>query len=119
MGPTKVVIKDNALYDAKTGKLVQDGFADRDALLGYAAHHYIVLPVVDRTSQPWAVNGKPVYCLHGASYETLDDEAIHVVRCLDCGGMAIRVDEPVVESDCVRCTQCGHEFDARLKMMES
>jgi len=24
-----------------------------------------------------------------------------------------------VERDCVRCTQCRHEFDARLQMMES
>ena len=119
MGPTKMVIKDNALYNALTGILVKDGFADREALHVYAAHHYIVLPVVDRTSQLWAVNGKPVYCLHGASYETLEGEAIHVVRCLDCGGMAIRIDEPAVESECVRCTQCGHEYDARLQMMES
>ena len=42
-----------------------------------------------------------------------------VARCPDCGGMGIRADEFVVESDCIRCTSCGHEFDARLEMMET
>jgi hypothetical protein len=28
-------------------------------------------------------------------------------------------EEGTVERDCVRCTQCRHEFDARLEMMES
>ena len=25
MGPTKVIVKDGAIYDAKTGKLLKDG----------------------------------------------------------------------------------------------
>jgi len=33
--------------------------------------------------------------------------------------MGIRDDEPMVESDCIRCVTCGHEFDTRLEMMES
>ncbi len=44
---------------------------------------------------------------------------IHLVRCPDCGGMGIRSDEFTVESDCIRCTVCEHEFDARLEMMET
>jgi hypothetical protein len=31
----------------------------------------------------------------------------------------VRTEEVTVERDCIRCTQCGHEFDARLEMMES
>jgi predicted RNA-binding Zn-ribbon protein involved in translation (DUF1610 family) len=119
MGPTKVVIKKNALYDAKTGKLVREGLATRKEMDDYATHHYLVLPVVDQTGRLWDVNGQPVYCLHGVSYETLYDEAIHAMPCPDCGGMAIRVNEPTVQSECVRCTQCGHEFDTKLEMMES
>lgn len=33
--------------------------------------------------------------------------------------MGIRDDEPMVESDCIRCVLCDHEFDSRLEMMES
>jgi hypothetical protein len=33
--------------------------------------------------------------------------------------MGIRDEEITVESDCIRCVQCGHEFDTRLEMMES
>jgi hypothetical protein len=44
---------------------------------------------------------------------------VHLARCSDCGGMGIRDDEFVVESDCIRCTACGHAFDARLEMMET
>jgi hypothetical protein len=33
--------------------------------------------------------------------------------------MALPIDEVTVERDCVRCTQCGHEFEPRLEMMES
>ncbi len=33
--------------------------------------------------------------------------------------MGVRIDEITVESDCIRCTTCGHEFDARLEMMEN
>jgi hypothetical protein len=25
----------------------------------------------------------------------------------------------MVDSDCIRCVQCGHEFDTRLEMMET
>jgi len=119
MGPTKVMVKDNALYDAQTGKLIKEGFSSQKEMADYAAHHYVTLPVVDHTGRPWALNGKPVYCLRGAKYETLDEELPHVRRCPDCGGMALPVEEVTVERDCVRCTQCNHEFDARLEMMES
>ena len=37
-GPTKVVVKDNALHDARTGKVIKDGFASRKDLEDYAAH---------------------------------------------------------------------------------
>ncbi|WP_447972772.1 hypothetical protein [Nitrospira sp. Kam-Ns4a] len=119
MGPTKVIIRGNALYEAKTGKLIQGGFPDRRAMEDYAAHHYIVLPEVDNAGRPWELDGKPVYCLRSARYETVDDLPLHAARCPDCGGMGIRIEEITVESDCIRCTQCGHEFDARLEMMES
>jgi uncharacterized protein (UPF0212 family) len=33
--------------------------------------------------------------------------------------MGVRMDVITVESGCIRCVQCGHEFDARLEMMES
>jgi hypothetical protein len=119
MGPTKVRIEGHALYDAKTGKLIQDGLSTPQAIAEYAAHHYIALPVLDGTGRPWSLEGQPVYCLRGATYETLDQELPHARRCPECGGMAIPSDEATVERDCVRCTQCSHEFDARLEMMES
>jgi len=49
----------------------------------------------------------------------VDDQQAHLARCPDCGGMGVRIDEITVASDCIRCVQCGHEFDARLEMMES
>ncbi|MBI4400627.1 MAG: hypothetical protein HY581_03210 [Nitrospirae bacterium] len=119
MGPTKVIVKGAALYDAQSGKLIQDGLTTPQALQDYAAHHYIVLPEVDKAGKPWELDGQPVYCIRGARYETLDDHQPHLARCPDCGGMGIRVDEVTLERDCIRCTQCGHEFDARLEMMES
>lgn len=119
MGPTKVIVKGAAIYDAKTDKLLIDGLATRKALEDYATHHYIALPVVDHAGRLWMFEGAPVYCLHGATFETLHDEAAHLRRCLDCGGMAVPTDEVTVERGCVRCTQCSHEFDARLEMMES
>jgi len=119
IGPTKVVVKDGALYDAKTDKLIKGGLATRKEQEDYAAHHYIALPVVDRGGKPWLLEGKHVYCLRGSKFETLDDEAAHLRRCPDCGGMAVPSDEVTMERDCVCCTQCGHEFDARLEMMES
>jgi len=119
MGPTKVIVKENALYDAKTGKLIKGGLVTQKEREDYAAHHYIALPVVDNAGLPWAFDGEPVYCLRGSKFETLHDEAAHLRRCPDCGGMAVPSDEVTMERDCVCCTQCNHEFDARLEMMES
>lgn len=119
MGPTKMIIVDNRLYDAYTGKACQAGFPDRQAIDEYAARHYIVLPERDNAGKPWELDGKPVYCLRGVRYESLDERPLHLARCPDCGGMGIRSDEFTVESDCIRCTACGHEFDARLEMMET
>jgi hypothetical protein len=119
MGPTKVIVKSGGLYDAVSGKLVKDGFANRRELEEYVNHHYLVLPAIDNAGRPWLLDGKPVYCIHGVQYETLDDQKVHLARCSNCGGMGIRSDEFTVESDCIRCTACGHEFDARLEMMET
>lgn len=119
MGPTKTIARGNALYGAVTHALIKDGFASRQDLEDYVNHHYMVLPEVDHEGRPWLLDGKPVYCLHGVQYETVDGERVHLTRCSDCGGMGIRIDEVVVESDCIRCTACGHEFDARLEMMET
>ena len=119
MGPTKVIVKDSGLYDAVSGKLVKGGFASRHELEDYVNHHYLVLPMIDKAGRPWLLDGKPVYRLRGVQYETLDDQKVHLVRCPECGGMGIRSDEFTVESDCIRCTACGHEFDARLEMMET
>ena len=119
MGPTKVIVKSDALYEVKTGKLIKDGLATRKEQKDYAMHHYVVLPVLDNAGQLWLLNGKYVYCLRGTRYETSDDQVVHLIRCRDCGGISISDDEPTVERDCVRCTQCGHEFAARLEMMES
>ncbi|HSN05449.1 MAG TPA: hypothetical protein VLS44_10720 [Nitrospira sp.] len=119
MGPTKAIVIGHGLYDAVTRALIKDGFTNREDLADYVNHHYMVLPVVDNAGQPWLLDGKPVYCLHGSQYETVDDQRVHLARCPDCGGMGIRADEFAVESDCIRCLACGHEFDARLEMMET
>lgn len=119
MGPTKAVIKDNALYEAQSGKLIKDGFKDRKELGDYVNHHYVALPVSDNEGRPWALDGKLIYCFRGSQYETVDDQRVQLSRCPDCGGMGVRIDEITVESDCIRCTTCGHEFDARLEMMEN
>lgn len=119
MGPTKVIVRDNGLYDAVNGKLIKESFASRRELEDYVNHHYLVLPVVDNAGHPWLLDGKPVYCLHGARYETVHDQKVHLARCSSCGGMGVRSDEFTVESDCIRCTACGQEFDARLEMMET
>ncbi|MBH0201084.1 MAG: hypothetical protein HP496_01975 [Nitrospira sp.] len=113
MGPTKAIVKDNALYEALGGKLIKGGFGNRHEVDDYVNHHYLVLPVVDREGRPWLLDGQLVYCLRGSQYETVNDQN------QDCGGMGIRSDEFTVESDCLRCTACGHEFDARLEMMET
>ena len=119
MGPTKAVVRDNALYEAVSGKLIRDKFASRREIEDHVKHHYLVLPVVDNAGMPWLLDGQPIYCLHGSRYETLDDQKVHLDRCPDCGGMGIRADEFTVESDCIRCVACGHEFDTRLEMMEN
>ena len=119
MGPTKTLVKGNAIYDAKTGKSIRDGFPSRAALEEYAAHHYLALPQVDNEGRPWELEGQPVYCLHGVQYETLDDRQVHLARCTECGGMGIRTEEVSIERDCIHCTKCGQELDARLEMMES
>jgi DNA-directed RNA polymerase subunit RPC12/RpoP len=119
MGPTKVIVKHNALYEVVGGRLIKEGFTSRQEIEDYVKRHYLVLPVVDNEGRPWLLDGQPVYCLRGSQYETVTDEKVHLVRCPDCGGMGIRADEFSVESDCIRCTACGHEFDARLEMMET
>jgi len=119
MGPTKVIVEGDALYDAQTGKLIHNGLATPEARQEYANRHYIVLPEIDRAGRPWELNGKPVYCLRGTRYETLDEHQPHLARCPDCGGMCIRTEEVSIERDCIRCVRCGHELDARLEMMES
>jgi hypothetical protein len=119
MGPTKVIVKNDALYEVKTNKLIKDGLATRKAQEDYATHHYLALPVLDNDGELWLLDGSPVYCLRGTRYETGDDQVVHLARCRDCGGMCITSYEPSVEQDCIRCTKCGHEFDARLEMMES
>jgi hypothetical protein len=119
MGPTKVIVKGDALHDAQTGKLIHNGFATQAARQEYAKHHYIVLPEVDNAGHQWELDGQPVYCLRGTRYETLDEQQRHLARCPDCGGMCIRTDEVSIERDCIRCVRCGHEFDSRLEMMES
>ena len=119
MGPTKAIVKDQALYDAVSGKFIKDGFASLGAIEEYVKHHYLALPVVDDNGKAWLLDDKPIYCFRGSQYETLDGQRVHLARCPDCGGMGIRSDEFTVESDCIRCVSCGHEFDARLEMMET
>ena len=119
MGPTKAIVKENKLYEVVGGKLIKDGFASLQELEDYVKHHYLTLPVLDNARNPWVLDGKPVYCHRGTQYETVDDQRVHLARCSDCGGMGIRSDEFTVESDCIRCLTCGHEFDARLEMMET
>ena len=119
MGPTKAVVKDNALYEAVSGKLIKEGFQSGQEIEDYVKHHYVVLPVVDNSGRPWELEEQLVYCLRGVQYETLDDRKVQLARCPDCGGMGLRMDEITVESDCIRCTSCGHEFDTRLEMMET
>jgi hypothetical protein len=119
MGPTKAVVKGDGLFEARSGKLLYYRVSTGPELVQYAGGHYIVLPEVDKSGQPWELDGSPVYCLHGARYETLDDQPRHVARCPDCGGMAVPMEELTVERDCLCCVKCGHEFEARLQMMES
>jgi len=119
MGPTKAIVSGTGIYDALTGKMIKDGLSTRQAMLDYAAHHYVVLPEVDHQGRPWEFNEQPVYCLHGVRYETLDSQELHLARCNGCGGMGIRMEEVPVERDCVQCIQCRRELDARLETIES
>lgn len=119
MGPTKTIVQGHALYKALEGTLIKGGFTNQQDLESYVNQHYLVLPVIDNEGRPWLLDGKLVYCLRGTQYETVHDERVQLARCPDCGGMGIRTDESVVESDCIHCTACGHEFDTRLEMMET
>ncbi len=119
MGPTKAIVREGAIYEAVSGKFIQGGFTSESELKYYVNHHYLALPVVDNAGNAWLIEGKPVYCLRGTQYETVDDQRVQLARCPDCGGMGVRSDEFTVESDCIRCAACGHEFDARLEMMET
>ena len=56
MGPTKVIIKNEALYDVKTGKLIQDGLKTHKEIEDFAKHRYITLPVVDKQCRPWLLD---------------------------------------------------------------
>ena len=51
MGPTKVIVKGDALYDVQTGKLIHHGLATLEARQEYARHHYIALPEVDNAGR--------------------------------------------------------------------
>ena len=57
MGPTKAIIKDQALYEAATGKCIKDGFASRRDIEDYVNHHYLALPVVDNAGNAWRRHG--------------------------------------------------------------
>jgi len=59
MGPTKVIVRGDALHDAKTDKLIMSGLATPEARRDYAAHHYIVLPEVDNAGIAWKLDGQP------------------------------------------------------------
>ena len=53
MGPTKVIVKTDALHDVHTGKLIKDGLPTRKEQEEYALHHYLVLPVLDHAGRRW------------------------------------------------------------------
>lgn len=85
MGPTKAIVKENRLYEVVGEKLIKDGFASRKELEDYVDHHYLTLPVLDNAGNSWLLDGKPVYCLRGTQYETVDDQRVHLARCPDRG----------------------------------
>ena len=87
MGPTKSVLKDNEIYDARTGGLLKDGFGNHDEVTHYVDHHYVLLPVHDNDAEPWQFEGKLIYRLHGVTYETLNHQRVQLSRCNNCGGM--------------------------------
>jgi hypothetical protein len=68
MGPTKAIVKEQALYEAATGKFIKDGFANQRDIEEYVKHHYLALPVVDNAGNPWLLEGKPIYCFRGSQY---------------------------------------------------
>ena len=39
MGPTKAVVKDGGICDAKTGKLIKDGLTTHETIQDYAARY--------------------------------------------------------------------------------
>ena len=57
MGPTKAIVKDNTLYEAASGKLIKDGFANSRDIEDYVKHHYLALPVVDNAGNPGCWRG--------------------------------------------------------------
>ena len=87
MGPTKAIVKENALYEAVSGKLIQAGFGSRREIDEHVKHHYLRCRSSTMPAMPGRADGKPIYCLHGVQYETLDDQKVHLARCPDCGGM--------------------------------
>jgi len=52
MGPTKSIIKGQALYEIVGGQLIKDGFVNQQEIEEYVNHHYLLLPVVDKQGQP-------------------------------------------------------------------
>ncbi|MBK9113036.1 MAG: hypothetical protein IPM88_15590 [Nitrospira sp.] len=63
---TKAIVHDSRSTEAVSGKLIRDGFTSQQAMEDYVRQHYIVMPVRDNAGQPWQLDGKPVYCPHGA-----------------------------------------------------
>ncbi len=119
MGPTKIVLKEDDIYEGKSGKLFRDMLSTLDALRDYAPHYYIALPMEHKGATLGLLNEKPVYCFRESRLETLDDEVVYLYRCTDWGGMGINIEGPAVERDCIQCTQCEKEFHAGLEIMES
>lgn len=85
MGPTKAIVKGHVFIEVLGCLLIKDGFTNRQDLEAYVNHHYLILPVVDKQGQPWLFDGKLVYCIRGAHYETIHDERVQLIRCSDCG----------------------------------
>jgi len=80
MGPTKAIIKNQALYEAATGKFIKDGFASRHEIEDYVKHHYLALPVIDNAGNAWLLDGNPIYCYRGSQYETVGSIAIEAAN---------------------------------------
>ncbi len=82
--------------------MIKDGFTNRQDMEEYVSRHYLTLPVVDQQGRPWLLDGKPVYCLYGTQYETMNDARVHLVRCPDCGGMGNHESNESLELGIVR-----------------